>query len=150
MLFVIFAIAAFGLIGWIKIEAFYLKTLFGSVLLEIAGAVILLYKKVDFFRESVERDLDKYRPNQEAKKVLATFWSYQIHSFGGDTSRRWGARLPADRHAIPRFYRGMAELIEVGVVEIDPSNNQGFLTMEGFGYCRRNNEWLLKEPRYEY
>lgn len=151
MFLIIFVITVLALIGLIKLVDGYLNVLFGAVILEVAAIGVTWFKRRDIFSETFDRTPTAYEPNLDAKRVLATFWKYQIKHFTCDPSKGlWAARLPQDRHQIPNFYRGIAELMDVGLLEVDLANNQAHLSMEGFRYCRRKNQELTQSESYEY
>src|SRR5579859_4367247 len=140
MFFVIFLVTMLGVIGVIKLADGYLGLLFTAVIAEIAGIGVAWFKRKDIFSESFDIDPTRYEPNKDARKVLATFWHYQCHHFGPDHKKGlWMARLPQDEHEIPSFYRGVAELLDVGLLSMDAASHQARLNMEGLAYGRRHD-----------
>src|ERR1035441_5597782 len=91
-----------GISGQATIRDRYLVPLFTSLILEIVGVVIGFVKQPDFLSETLEKDLQKYKPAKDAGRVLATLWKYQNIHFAGGTTGRWGMALPPDSVQIPR------------------------------------------------
>jgi hypothetical protein len=74
----------------------------------------------------------------EGKKILATLWKYQKIYFKDDYSRRWTFSIFPNSSAYPGFIRGLAELLNLGLVSISLDTNQVLLTNEGIGYIENN------------
>jgi hypothetical protein len=139
-----------GIAGLIRVNDKYLTPLFYSLIIELVGVVIAIARRADFLNESPERDLKKYRPSADAGRVLGTLWTYQIQHCGYDKSKLWAMTLPPDRAQIPTFYRGLADLIEVGLADINPTDRMAHLTSEGFDYCQRNAEVVLRNQTFKF
>lgn len=151
MFIIIFIVTILALVGQIKLVDGYLKVLFSAVIIEIVGIATAWFKRKDIFSETFDRNLANYKPNSDAQKVLATFWKYQLSQFTENPATgRWAARLPQDRQQIPNFYRGIAELVDVGLLDIDQANNHAFLSIEGFSYCHKRNQELTQADSYQY
>ena len=106
-----------GISNVVKIEKDYLKPLFYLVVIQFAGVVIAIYKSGDLLSEQPNKDLHKYRPSKDASRVLATLWTFQMSQWGFDKSKQWGMPLPPDKTQFPTFYQGVADLIEVALVD---------------------------------
>jgi SNF family Na+-dependent transporter len=72
---VIFALTALvallGVIGAVNVKEPYLGRLFAVLILQVAGAVIGLYKKTNFWEEHLDRNPLTYHPTKDAEKVIA-------------------------------------------------------------------------------
>jgi|SRR5665213_2261044 len=148
----LFLVTLAGITGVVSVGAGYLRTLFGLTVVELAGIVLGWIKRDDLFAASFDLDLTRYKPNREAKRLLATFHYYQQQQgFGFNPgASRWVARLPADQHAIPQFYRAVAELYAVGIVGVQPADNHVYLTNEGLQYANDHDAELATNSRFLY
>jgi hypothetical protein len=118
----------------------------------LGGIVLGWVKRDDIFAASFDPDLDHYKPNRDAKRLLATFYFYQQQQgFGFNPgANRWVARLPADQHAIPQFYRAVAELYAVGIFGVQPADNHVYLTNEGLRYANEHAPEFAIVNRFLY
>ncbi|NIV92426.1 hypothetical protein GWN42_06380 [candidate division KSB1 bacterium] len=131
----------------ILIKCFY------ALIVEIVGAGVALFKKGEFLHEpSIEHDLKKYTPSQEAKKLLATLWTYQLSHHGKDMEARWLMGLPPTSSGTnyPSFYRGLAELLEVGLAEVARPRLMAMLSNDAFAYCWPISDELLTYETYHF
>jgi len=139
-----------GISNVVKIKNDYFKPLFFLVIIQLAGVVIALYKSGDLLSEHPNKDLHKYRPSKDAGRVLATLWTFQMSQWRFDKSKVWGMALPPDKAQFPTFYRGIADLIEVGLVDIDHTDRMVHLTTEGIEYCQRNAAILKRYQMFTF
>jgi hypothetical protein len=75
--------------------------------------------------------------DQNAVKILATLWRYQKQHFKDDLSKRWTFAVYPNSNAYPSYLRGLAELVNSGLVAVLPSN-QVLLTDEGIRHVEQH------------
>ena len=143
-------VTVLGITGFVTVKDAYLTPLFWSLLIEVIGAIIAIYRRADFLSDGLERDLQKYSPSKDAGRVLATLWAYQRQHCGSDKNNRWGMALPPDTAQMPTFYRGLADLIEVGLADVNRTDSMAHLTSEGFDYCTRRSDNLTSFETFKF
>lgn len=143
-------LAVIGVLKIVAIEPEYLHPLFWSILVEASGAVILMFKRADFLNDPPPRDLLQFKPSHRARRVLATLWHFQRQHFGEDRTRLWALSAPPDRAQLPDFFRAVAEILEVGLVDLDRDTRMIALTTEGYRYCEAKNYGQYSEERYRF
>jgi hypothetical protein len=152
MIMIAFLVTILGITGLLAVPERYLDKMFYALIVEIIGAGVLVFKKGEFLEESIERDLKKYKPSPEAKKLLATLWKYQLSHNGKDMNNRWLMGLPptSSGSAYPAFYRGLAELLEVGLAEVARPQLMAMLSSDAFHYCARISNELTAGDSYHF
>ena len=153
MVMVAFVVTILGIIGVVPVPEKYLDKMFYALVVEIIGAGVAVFKKGAFLEEpGVERDLKKYQPSPEAKKLLATLWKYQLSHAGRDMNNRWQMGLPptSSGTSYSTFYRGLAELLEVGLAEVARPQLMAMLSNDAFAYCWPISDELIDADCYHF
>jgi len=153
MVMVAFIVTILGIVGVVPVPERYLDKMFYALVVEIIGAAVAIFQKGAFLEgPEVERDLKKYQPSAEAKKLLATLWKYQLGHAGRDMHSRWLMGLPptSSGTSYPMFYRGLAELLDVGLAEVARSQLMVMLSNDAFAYCWPISDELIAADCYHF
>lgn len=125
-----------GLVGWVTIADFYLKSLVGAFILQLAAAVVAAFKSAKLFEPPEHVPLEDYVPEGDALRVLATLWHYQkIHIPQGQRQGRWIFTLPTQDAGFPTLLGGLADLLPYGLVEVQQHNFMCNLSTLGVQKC---------------
>ena len=153
MLVIAFLVTILGIIGVVSVPEKYLDKMFYALIVEIIGVGIAIFRKGEFLKDSgIEKDLKKYKPSPDAHKLLATLWKYQLSHSGKDMNNRWLMGLPPTTSgaSYPAFYRGLAELLEVGLAEINRPKLMAMLSNDAFAYCSPISNSLTSSETYHF
>ena len=82
-------------------------------------------------------------------QILATMWHHQKKNFAGRSPARWSFRVHDSTEAPSAAFENAAvELMYRGLVALDASRNQYFLTDIGLAYCEENEAMLAVPLRF--
>jgi hypothetical protein len=145
----IFAVTAIvtlaGVSGLLLIDARYLNALFGSLLLELITTMIALFRSTKFFEESLQSNIDEYVPSSDASRILVTLLKHQ-QKMDPTLKRRFSFVIQPGTGDFPRYLRGLAELVSLGLVDVDPTSWHCALTVNGY---RIAGNMLIARPKLE-
>lgn len=88
--------------------------------------------------------------SSEAKKILATLWRYQKQNFKDDYSKRWTFLIYPDSVGFAQYLKGVAELVDRGLITVRSDNNQVLLTNNGIHYVEQNVELQNSSDIYNF
>jgi len=139
---------ALGIIPWLTL--FFKKIKFGDVEVEGLGKQGTTKAKPPIDKHSNTEKLtlnEKQDLSNDAKKVLATLWRYQKLYFSNEPEKRWTFLINPNSEAYTEYLYGMVELMKLGYITINKSNNQIKLTNEGLNYAS-TNQTIQNYPEY--
>ena len=88
--------------------------------------------------------------NEDAKKILATLWRYQKLTFKDDKIKRWTFRVFSISPQYVSYLSGIVELLQYGLISINPENDQCMLTNEGLDFIGKNIPLQDYEDIYKF
>ncbi|MCR6657733.1 MAG: hypothetical protein NVV63_18430 [Opitutus sp.] len=140
------ALTLLGMADVVKIKDGYLNALFGGLILELITAMIGLFRSTRFFDDSLYQNLDDYQPSRDASRLLHTLIIHQEKMDSGLKSK-FGLVVSPGGGDFPRYLSGLAELVGLGLVDIEPGKWMCFLTSTGFQVAQRLRKKIEKvEP----
>lgn len=79
-----------------------------------------------------------------SKKLLSTLWEEQSKKFPSDKTQRWTFRLGVEHSDYNVFKSEIEKLYWIGLVILNPADNQYFLTDFGLWFCENHEADLGK------
>lgn len=148
-LFIFAATATLTLLGMadlVKIREGYLDGLYYALILELVAAVIALFRATRFFGDSLYQNLSDYAPSRDASRLLHTLLIHQ-EKMDETLKKKFGITVAPGTGDFPRYMSGLAELVGLGLVDIDRAQWMCYLTSTGFQTARRLRKKITKvEP----
>jgi hypothetical protein len=135
-----------GIAGFLKIQEGYLNKLLTVIIVGLGSAMVALFRSTKFFEDSLYQNLDGYQPSQDAARILHTLLKHQEQH--DDTMKNaFGMRVLPGAGDFPRYLNGLAELVGLGLVNVDPLTSVSSLTSIGYDTAKRLRAQIQKtEP----
>jgi hypothetical protein len=147
----IFALTAIvtllGVTRLIVIDDFSLKSLFGSLLLELVTTMIVLFRSTKFFEESLYTNVDEYIPSTDAARVLQTLFLHQ-EKMDPNLKRVFTFVIHPPSGDFPRYLRGLSELVSLGLVDVNMTTWQCGFTTTGYSIAKKLKSHLATMMPY--
>lgn len=141
------ALTLLGMADIIKVRDGYLDGLYYALILELVAAVIALFRSTRFFGDSLYQNLDDYEPSRDACRLLHTLLVQQEKMDIGLKSK-FGMVVAPGTGDFPRYMSGLAELVGLGLVDIEKEKWMCFLTSTGLQTAQRLRKKVMKVPPF--